>query len=228
MAGARAADGLTRLKTDMPLAAATAAPAIGCGGCQSSAFVPVSGTGAPPIRSSETTMTNLIQTLAAKALLAAALGLGALGAGPALAQDIRAGELKITTPWARATPGGARVAGGFLEIENTGKEPDALIGGTLAVADEVEIHEMAMEGNVMRMRRLGDGLEIKPGAKVVLKPGGYHVMFMGLKKPLVAGETVKGTLEFKRAGVVEVAFKVAPIGAAGPGGGHGGGHGMKH
>ncbi len=129
------------------------------------------------------------------------------------------GALVIEAPWARATPGGAKVAGGYVKITNTGKEPDRLIGGSLPIAAEVEVHEMAMSNNVMRMRRLADGLEIKPGQTVELKPGGYHLMFMGLSSGLKAGQPVKGTLVFQKAGAVEVEYRVAPIGAQ-SGGGH--------
>jgi hypothetical protein len=130
------------------------------------------------------------------------------------------GPLVIEGPWARATPGGARVAGGYLKITNSGSAPDWLVGGSLALASEVEIHEMAMSNNVMKMRRLDKGLEIRPGQTVELKPGGHHVMFVGLSAGLKAGEPVKGSLRFEKAGVIEVEFRVAPIGAPSGGGGH--------
>lgn len=129
--------------------------------------------------------------------------------------QFKAGDLVIETPWARATPGGAKVGGGYLKITNKGTAPDKLIGGSLLRAGSVEVHEMAMENNVMKMRRL-EGLEIKPGQTIELKPGGYHLMFMQLKEGLKAGETVKGTLVFEKAGSVAVEFRVAPIGAASP------------
>jgi periplasmic copper chaperone A len=130
------------------------------------------------------------------------------------------GDLVIEAPWVRATPGGAKVAGGYVKVTNTGKEPDRLIGGSLPNSTDVEVHEMAMADNVMKMRRLPDGLEIKPGRSVELKPGGYHLMFMGLSAGLKAGQQVKGTLVFQKAGTVEVEFRVAPIGAQSGGGGH--------
>ena len=135
----------------------------------------------------------------------------------------KVGALVIEAPWARATPGGAQVGGGYMKITNTGKEADRLIGGSLPIAGEVEVHEMAMAGDVMKMRRLADGLEIKPGATVELKPGGNHLMFMGLRGGLKAGQAIKGTLVFQKAGTVEVEYRVAPIGAQ-SGGGGGGGH----
>jgi hypothetical protein len=138
----------------------------------------------------------------------------------AASRSYKTGALVIENPWARATPGGAQVAGGFMRITNTGQQPERLIGGTLALATDVEVHEMTMVDNVMRMRRLANGLEIKPGESVELKPGGYHVMFMALKGGLIQGQRVKGTLVFEKAGTVEVEFEVAPIGAQSGSGHH--------
>lgn len=136
----------------------------------------------------------------------------------------KAGSLAIEAPWARATPGGAKVAGGFMKITNASKEPDRLIGGTVPFANRFEVHEMAMDGGVMKMRELAKGLEIKPGETVELKPGGYHLMFMDLKSGLKEGQTVKGTLMFEKAGKVDVEFKVGPIGGGSPKGGGGHSH----
>jgi periplasmic copper chaperone A len=141
----------------------------------------------------------------------------ALFIGAAFGQDAsrsyKVGPLVIEAPWARATPAGARVAGGYLKITNTGQQADRLIGGSLPVASEVEIHEMTVNDGVMRMRRLEKGLEIKPGQSVELKPGGYHLMFTGLREGLKEDQTIKGTLEFERAGSIEIEYRVAPIGA---------------
>ncbi len=126
---------------------------------------------------------------------------------------IKIGALAIEAPWIRATPGGVKVAGGYMKITNTGSEPDRLIGGSLAAAAAVEVHEMKMVGDVMNMRRLEQGLEIKPGETVELKPGSYHVMFMGLSRPLTEGQSVTGTLRFEKAGTIDVTYRVAPIGA---------------
>ncbi|MGO4572093.1 DUF1775 domain-containing protein [Microvirga sp. 2TAF3] len=125
---------------------------------------------------------------------------------------IKAGNLTIEQPWSRATPGGAKVGGGYVRITNTGKEPDRLIGGSFPPAEKVELHEMAMTDNVMRMKPVEGGLEIKPGATVELKPGGYHLMFMNLKEPLKDGQTIKGTLVFEKAGPVEVEYAVRGMG----------------
>lgn len=148
------------------------------------------------------------------------------------AADVNVGGLSIAQPWTRATPPGAKVAGGFMTITNNGKEPDRLLGGAVPFAGRIEVHEMSMDGGIMKMRELASGLEIKPGQSVVLKPGSYHVMFMELKSPLAQGAPVKGTLTFEKAGSVEVSYDVAPLGAksrdgAGPAdAGKGGGHGQ--
>jgi copper(I)-binding protein len=143
-------------------------------------------------------------------------------AGPAFAQHAprtyKVGALVIEAPWARATPAGAKVAAGYLKITNTGQQPDRLVGGTLPVAGGVEVHEMTMTDGIMRMRKLAQGLEIKPGQSVELKPGGYHLMFTGLKDGLKEKQAVKGTLVFEKAGSVEVEYQVAPIGAQSGGG----------
>jgi periplasmic copper chaperone A len=91
--------------------------------------------------------------------------------------------------------------------------PDRLVGGTLAGAGRVEIHEMSMDGGVMKMRLVKDGLEIKPGETISLQPGAFHLMFIGLKSPLENGRQVKGTLVFQHAGTAEVTCDVEPIGA---------------
>lgn len=147
-------------------------------------------------------------------------------ASPAFAADYTAGSLKISAPWARATPKGAQVGGGYMVITNTGTTPDRLISGATGISSGFEIHEMSMDGGVMKMRMLKDGLEIKPGETVTLKPGGYHVMFIGLKDQLKQGDTFKTTLEFAKAGKVEVEFKIEGIAASS--GGQSGHGGMKH
>ena len=121
----------------------------------------------------------------------------------------------VATPWTRATPGGAKIAGGYLKITNNGKSPDRLVSVTSAGADRVEIHEMSMTDGVMKMRPLTDGLTIKPGETVELKPGGFHMMFMDIKQPLKQGDTLKATLKFEKAGTLDVSFSVNAIGAIG-------------
>lgn len=136
------------------------------------------------------------------------------------ANEYKAGPLVIDRPWTRATPGGAKVAGGYMTISNTGNTPDRLVGGSLVRATRFEVHEMKMEGTVMRMRELPNGLEIGSKQAVKLAPGGYHVMFMGLTQPLKQGERIKGQLVFEKAGTVDIDYVVEAIGAQG-GGQHG-------
>jgi len=130
------------------------------------------------------------------------------------ADSFKVGDLTVATPWTRATPGGAKVAGGYLNITNSGSAADKLVGGVTDISDRVEVHEMSMSGGVMQMRPLNEGLEVKAGQTVELKPGGYHMMFLDLKRQLKEGETVKATLQFEKAGKVDVTFKVGPVGGA--------------
>jgi periplasmic copper chaperone A len=124
----------------------------------------------------------------------------------------KVGALSIEQPWSRAMPTGASVGGGYVRITNTGQETDRLIGGSFPGASRVEVHEMSMDGDVMRMKQIQGGLEIRPGATVELKPGAGHLMFMDLKEPLKEGQIVKGTLLFEKAGPVEVEYTVRGIG----------------
>ncbi|KAA0072852.1 DUF1775 domain-containing protein [Tardiphaga sp. P9-11] len=134
---------------------------------------------------------------------------------------VHAGDLMISTPWTRATPPGAKVAGGYLTVTNGGKTSDKLLGGTFTGGSRIEVHEMSMNDGVMKMRPLNDGLEIKPGATVKLEPGGYHLMLMDLAKPLAKGDKVKAQLQFEKAGKVDVELDVNAVGASAPaGGGH--------
>jgi copper(I)-binding protein len=143
----------------------------------------------------------------------ALLALLVLLAGVASAQDYKVGAIEIRQPWARATPPTAQAGGGFLVLTNTGATPDRLIAAKSPAADKVEIHEMRMDGNVMRMRAVDKGIEIPPGGTVELKPGGFHVMFMGLKGPFTKGAKVPLTLVFEKAGSVDTELSVEALGA---------------
>ncbi|HRJ68217.1 MAG TPA: DUF1775 domain-containing protein [Beijerinckiaceae bacterium] len=131
-----------------------------------------------------------------------------------------ASGLILHLPWTRATPPGAKVAGGFMTIENKTGTADRLIGGSFEVANVFEVHEMAMEGGVMKMRALPKGLEVPAGGKAELKPGGYHVMFIDLKRQLKEGEKLKGELVFEKAGKIPVEYIVRPIGSTSGGHAH--------
>ena len=113
---------------------------------------------------------------------------------------------------------GASVGGGYMKITNNGTAPDRLIGGSSPIAGRFEVHEMSMDNGVMRMRPLKDGLEIKPGQTVELKPGSFHVMFVDLKEPIKEGDRVKGTLVFEKAGTVDVEYVAVAVGAIAEGG----------
>ena len=133
--------------------------------------------------------------------------------GTALAHDYQVKALTVSNPFARATPPGAKVAGAFMTIKNQGKETDRLVSASSPVAGLVEIHEMAMDGGMMKMRAI-KGIDVKPGTTVELKPGGYHVMLEELKQPLKQGEQIPVALTFEKAGVVEVIVHVEAMGAA--------------
>jgi len=136
--------------------------------------------------------------------LAAGLLIGAL----AHANDYKAGELRITQPYARSTVPGQPAGAAYITIENLGKATDRLVSASSPVAKAVEVHTMSMEGNLMKMREVPI-LEFKPSTKTVMKPGdGYHLMLMGLKEPLKAGDKFPLTLTFEKAGRVEVAVPV--------------------
>jgi periplasmic copper chaperone A len=159
--------------------------------------------------------------------IAIAAALAAWFAAPVRAEDVKAGDLVITQAWSRATPVGAKVAGGYLTIENKGSSADRLVGGSGEVAGRVEVHEMAMDNGVMKMRPLDKGLAIEPGKTVKLAPGGFHLMLMDLKAQFKQGDKVPVTLQFEKAGKVQLSLDVQGVGAQAPGGDHSGGHMMK-
>ncbi len=136
----------------------------------------------------------------------AALVLGTSLALPAFAQ------VSIEKPWARATAPGAAVGGGFLTVTNQGAAPDRLIGASSPAAAKTEIHEMAMEKDIMRMREVR-GIDVPAHGRVELKPGGYHLMFQQLKAPFKEGQKVPVTLKFEKAGEVKVELSVGSLGA---------------
>lgn len=144
-------------------------------------------------------MNRILTTLAALALSTAAV----------FAHGYTAGNLEIHHPASRATLPGQPVGGGFLSITNKGTDADRLVSITAPdISDDVQIHEMAVNDGVMTMRALKDGVEIPAGETVELKSGGLHVMFMAIKHPLKEGEKIKATLNFEKAGAVEVEFNV--------------------
>lgn len=153
------------------------------------------------------------RNIVALTIVATTLGLGF----SVHAQEAKVGSIRIENAYTRSTVPGQQVAGGFMKIENKGGV-DQLISASSPVAGEVQLHEMAMEGNVMKMRQVKD-IAVPAGGVVELKPGGLHLMFMNIKAPLAAGETVPVKLKFAKAGEVEVKM---PVNAMGAGAGHSG------
>lgn len=139
-------------------------------------------------------MRTLLTTLAVTAAIAAP----AVAAAPAL---------KIEHPWSRPAAQGG-VGAGYISITNTGKAADKLLSAATPVAQRVEIHQsMEMNGRAMMHPQPG-GVAIPPGTTAVFAPGGYHLMFIGLKQPLVVGQSFPVTLKFDKAGAQTVTFKV--------------------
>ena len=141
-----------------------------------------------------------------KLLVTMCVAMGIALSGTAIAQNASVGSIKIENGYTRATAPGQQVAGGFLKIENKGAA-DQLISASSPAAGEVQLHEMAMDGNVMRMRQVKD-IALPANGAVELKPGGLHLMFMNIKSPLTVGETVPVKLKFAKAGEVEVRLSV--------------------
>jgi periplasmic copper chaperone A len=142
------------------------------------------------------------------------MGLFAIASiAPAMAQ---APTIEVDQAWARATPGGAKTAALYMTLVNKSTADDRLVSVSTPVAGKADLHSTTTENGVMHMRPLA-ALDVKPGAPTVLKPGGYHVMLMDLKGPLVAGQTFPVTVIFEKAGKVEATAKVEKVGAMAPG-----------
>lgn len=121
---------------------------------------------------------------------------------------VTAGDLEISSAWARAMLPGQPAGGGYLSIANKGKEADRLLAVSSPAAGKAEVHEMKVVNDVMVMRPVEGALEIPAGSTVELKPGDYHLMFMQVAKPFAEGDEVKVTLEFEKAGKVDVSLPV--------------------
>jgi periplasmic copper chaperone A len=132
---------------------------------------------------------------------------------PAFAQGTSNTSITVEQPWSRATPTGAKTGAVYMTLDNKSSTADRLTGASSDVADKLQIHEMKVENGVIQMREIPGGLPIPAGGSVVLKPGSYHVMLIGLKKPLIAGEKIPLTLTFEKAGNISVTVPVQAMGA---------------
>ncbi len=137
---------------------------------------------------------------------------------PAAAQEVRQGEITITQAWSRAAIRGGSGAA-FLTLKNTGAAPDRLLSASSPAAGRVELHSMVRDGDVMRMREQ-PAIALPPGQEVVLRPGGLHVMLLGLNAALEQGASVPLTLRFERAGDVTLQVAVQAAGAPAMSRGH--------
>lgn len=131
----------------------------------------------------------------------------------ASAHEYKVGSLTIEHPWARASVAANGAA--YMTISNSGTEADELLAAASPVADKVELHTHIMEGEVMKMRPV-KAIEVNVGEPAALKPGGLHIMLIGLKAPLKEGEKFPMTLTFKNAGTVDVEVAVQSVGANTP------------
>jgi copper(I)-binding protein len=152
-----------------------------------------------------TTIVRDIFVFITAAIFVAAAVLITSGAG---AHEFKVGTLDIGHPWSRPTPKDANVAGGYLTITNKGKTADRLIGGASPVASQIEVHEVVDVDGMAKTRPLANGIEIKPGKTVELKPGALRIVLLGLKEPFQVGQKIKGTLVFEKAGPVEIVYNV--------------------
>lgn len=146
---------------------------------------------------------------------------GGHGHGAAADAAVSAGDLEISSAWARAMLAGQKAAGAYLTIANKGAAADRLVGGSSPAASKVEVHTMEVVNDVMTMRPVEGGLEIPAGGSVELRPGSFHIMFMDVATPFAEGGTVPVTLEFEKAGSVELSLPVRAVPASA---GHGHGH----
>jgi copper(I)-binding protein len=116
-------------------------------------------------------------------------------------------QVEVENAWARATAPGAKVAAGYMVLHNKSGAADRLVGASSPVAAKVETHVTVRDGEIMRMREV-QGYEIPANGRFELKPGGPHLMFIGIKRPFVEDQPVPVTLRFERAGEKTVEFRV--------------------
>jgi copper(I)-binding protein len=139
-------------------------------------------------------------------------------AGMLFAPAVRADGVMVRDAWARASAGSASTGAAYLTVTG-GDTPEQLVGVSSPVAATAEVHESLTESGVMKMRP-APSMVIPAGKTVTFTPGGYHIMLMGLKQPLVAGQSFPLTVSFAHAAPVTVEVKIQPLGRAAPSGGH--------
>ena len=139
----------------------------------------------------------------------------ALLAFPALAHNHEKGDIEVRHPWSRATPPGAKVAVGYMEIRNRGRQPDRLVSASTPLAQRVEMHVTERDGEVMKMRQV-QSFEIPARERYALRPGGSHLMLVDIARPLKAGERFPMRLVFERAGEMDIELEVQEQGARRP------------
>jgi copper(I)-binding protein len=148
-------------------------------------------------------------------VLLTVLAMGSSQSAPAQAVGsgtYRIGAIVVEAPWSREAPGGVKRAVGYMRITNTGQHPDRLVGGTAATTGRLEVHQSTTSDGLTQMQAIKDGLVIGPGESVELKPGAMHGMLVDLPRGPKAGEIIKGTLMFERAGAIEIEYQVGSVG----------------
>ncbi len=123
----------------------------------------------------------------------------------------QADPIEVTSPVLRTTIGDSRVTSAYVVLRNKGAAQDRLLGVQTDIAKMAGIHSMTQKDGVMSMAPVEGGLELAPGAKVVLAPMGLHIMLMGLAEPVVSGQKVPMILIFEKAGEMPVTFTAAPL-----------------
>jgi periplasmic copper chaperone A len=133
---------------------------------------------------------------------------GVLHDGCPTGQTYSSGLVTVSGAYARATPPGARAAGAYLTLTNTGNETDTLTGATSEAAHDIQIHQMSMNDGVMEMAQVEGGLSILPGSNVVLEPMGFHLMLMGMEQPFVEGQCIEMVLHFDKGGDMPIQLNI--------------------
>jgi periplasmic copper chaperone A len=173
--------------------------------------------------------TGMLKLLSAAALLCTVSAAPALAHqglvhdGCAAGETFAVGDISVTGAFTRAMLPQAKTGGGYMSIANAGSDPDRLLGASSEAARLVQLHEMHMDGDVMKMGEIEGGIEVPAGGTVTLAPGALHVMFLGVLEPFVEGECVELVLQFERAGELPVLLPIGNVAAdAAEHGGHAG------